>query len=152
MTFPYIYAYLKTMLDPKHLYWLSEIVDLGSFSHAAQKLNVTQPTLSRAVQVIESQVGSRVLERKRYGVKPIGIGLRLAEAGRNIAAFRVDAENAVDLWRTGLHREVRLGVWANACRILHGWIFFMYAQRKNQIRHAGGFSHCFVVNRSIERG
>ena len=98
------------MLDPKHLYWLSEIVDLGSFSHAAQKLNVTQPTLSRAVQVIESQVGSRVLERKRYGVRPIGIGIRLSEAGRNIAAFRVDAENAVDLWRGGLHREVRIGV------------------------------------------
>ena len=98
------------MLDPKHLYWLAEIVDLGSFSQAAQKLNVTQPTLSRAVQVIEDQVGSPVVERERYGVRPTRIGQRLAEAGRTIADSRVEAENAVDLWRGGQDRELRVGV------------------------------------------
>lgn len=98
------------MLDPKHLYWLAEIIDLGSFSRAAQKLNVTQPTLSRAVQVIEDQVGSPVVERERQGVRPTRIGQRLAEAGRAIADSRIQAENAVDLWRGGRDRELRIGV------------------------------------------
>ncbi len=98
------------MLDPKHLYWLAEIVDLGSFSQAANKLNVTQPTLSRAVQVIEDHVGSPVLERERYGVRPTRIGQRLAETGRTIVESRLEAENAVDLWRGGQDRELRIGV------------------------------------------
>lgn len=98
------------MLDPKHLYWLAEITDLGSISQAAQKLNVTQPTLSRAVQVIEDQVGSPVLERERYGVRPTRIGQRLAEAGRVIADSRMQAKNAVDLWRGGQDRELHVGV------------------------------------------
>ena len=98
------------MLDPKHLYWLAEIVDLGSISRAAQKLNVTQPTLSRALQVIEDRIGSPVVERERYGVRPTRIGQRLAEAGRSIADSRVQAENAVDLWRGGQDRELRVGV------------------------------------------
>ena len=98
------------MLNPKHLYWLAEITDLGSISQAAQKLNVTQPTLSRAVQVIEDQVGSPVLERERYGVRPTRIGQRLAETGRAIAESRMQAENAIDLWRGGQDRELRLGV------------------------------------------
>ena len=98
------------MFDPKHLYWLAEIVDLGSFSQAAQKLNVTQPTLSRAVQVLEDQVGSPVVERERHGVRPTRIGQRLAETGRTIADSRMQAENAVDLWRGGQDREFRVGV------------------------------------------
>ena len=98
------------MIDPKHLYWLAEITDLGSFSQAAQKLNMTQPTLSRAVRVIEDQVGSPVLERERYGVRPTRIGQRLAKAGREIAESRMQAENAVDLWKGGQDRELRVGV------------------------------------------
>lgn len=98
------------MLDPKHLYWLAEIVDLGSISQAAQNLNVTQPTLSRAVQVIEDRVGSPVLERERYGVRPTRIGQRLAETGRTISNSRIQAENAIELWKGGQDRELRLGV------------------------------------------
>ena len=98
------------MLDPKHLYWLAEIVELGSISRAAQKLNVTQPTLSRAVQVVEDRVGSPVVERERHGVRPTRIGQRLAEIGRAIADSRVQAQTAVDLWRGGQDRELRIGV------------------------------------------
>ena len=49
------------MLDVKHLAWLAEIIELGSMSQAAEKLNVTQPTLSRAVQILESQAGAKLL-------------------------------------------------------------------------------------------
>ena len=120
------------MLDPKHLYWLAEIVDLGSFSQAAQKLNVTQPTLSRAVQVIEDQVGSPVVERERYGVRPTRIGQRLAETGRAIAESRVQAENAVDLWRGGQDRELRVGVGPMLAASIMGSFFSEFLERRTK--------------------
>lgn len=98
------------MLDAKHLLWLAEIVDLGSMSRAAKKLNVTQPTLTRAVQVIEDHVGGAVLHREPHGVKPTQIGEQLVNAGRKILANRLHAEDVVDLWKLGLERELRIGV------------------------------------------
>lgn len=98
------------MLDPKHLLWLAEIAELGSLSRAARKLHVTQPTLTRAVQVIEDHVGSKVLQRERRGVRPTKIGERLVEIGRGIIENRSRAEDIVDLWREGLDRELRVGV------------------------------------------
>lgn len=98
------------MMDPKHLIWLAEIAELGSLSRAAQKLHVAQPTLTRAVQIVEDQVGSRVFERERHGVRPTIIGERLIDVGRSILEERARAEDVVDLWREGLNRELRVGV------------------------------------------
>ncbi|MEM9840302.1 MAG: LysR family transcriptional regulator [Pseudomonadota bacterium] len=136
------------MLDPKHLYWLAEIVDLGSFSQAAAKLNVTQPTLSRAVQVIEDQVGSPVVERERHGVRPTRIGQRLAETGRSIAGSRIQAENAVDLWRGGQDRELRVGVGPMLAASIMGAFFseLLEAKTKYAVRVVSA-----TASRLIER-
>ena len=98
------------MLDPKHLLWLAEIIDLGSMSRAAQKLHITQPTLTRAVQVIEDRVGGPVLRREHNGVRPTRIGERLADVGRKVVLSRLEAEDVIDLWRQGLAQELRIGV------------------------------------------
>lgn len=97
-------------MDPKHLYQFAMIVDLGSMSHAARRLNVTQPTLSRMVRILEDQVGSSILRRDRYGVTPTPIGERLAQEGRAIAGSALRADDAVDQWRLGLTSELRIGV------------------------------------------
>ena len=76
------------MLDVKHLAWLAEIIELGSMSQAAEKLNVTQPTLSRAVQILESQAGAKLLERERYGVRATELGLQLYETATKIGEAR----------------------------------------------------------------
>lgn len=97
-------------MDTRHLYQFAIIVDLGSMSRAAQRLNVTQPTLSRMVRSLEVQVGSSLLRRGRYGVTPTLLGERLAREGRAIAASTHRAVDAVDQWRLGLTSELRIGV------------------------------------------
>ncbi len=107
---PCVFLYHISMLDPKHLLWLAETAELGSMSAAAQKLHVTQPTLSRAIQVIEGHVGGKVLERERHGVRPTEIGGRLVEMGRKIIETKAQAEDIVDLWQDGLERALHVGV------------------------------------------
>lgn len=97
-------------MDPKHLMYLAEIVALGSLSRAAQRLNVTQPTLSRVVRVLEDRIGSPVLRRGRYGVTPTVIGEQLAQEGREIARRAALAKEAIDHWRQGLNGEVKIGI------------------------------------------
>lgn len=97
-------------MNPKYLVQLATIVELGSITKAAQKLNTTQPTLSRTIKVIEDRVGGAVLRRGRYGVTPTEIGLRLAKAGREITGSSQQAEQAIEEWKHGRTRELRVGV------------------------------------------
>jgi len=97
-------------MDPKYLVQLAVIVELGSVTKAAQKLNVTQPTLSRSVKIIEDRVGGAVLRRGRYGVTPTDIGTRLAHEGRAILRQSERARSAIQEWKHGLTGEVRIGV------------------------------------------
>lgn len=52
------------------------------FGRAAQKLNITQPPLSRQIAMLEEHLGARLLDRDRQGV-------RLTAAGRS---FLIEAE------------------------------------------------------------
>jgi len=98
------------MLDVKHLAWLAEIIELGSMSQAAKKLNVTQPTLSRAIQILESQAGSKLLERERYGVRATELGLQLYETATKIGEARSQVQETINLWQSGREHELRIGV------------------------------------------
>jgi DNA-binding transcriptional LysR family regulator len=86
------------------------IVELGSLTKAAQRLNTTQPSLSRMVKAMESRVGGAVLRRDRYGVIPTEIGRRLAEDGREIMRRSQQADAAVHQFRQGFKGELRVGV------------------------------------------
>ncbi|MFQ3354972.1 MAG: DNA-binding transcriptional LysR family regulator [Paracoccaceae bacterium] len=97
-------------MDPRFLTQLALIVELGSITKAAFKLNITQPTLSRSVKIIEDRVGGAVLRRGRYGVTPTDIGLRLAEEGKEILLRSKNAQKAVQDWKNGLTGEIRVGV------------------------------------------
>lgn len=97
-------------MNPKYLIQLATIVELGSITRAAQKLNTTQPTLSRTVRVIEDRVGAAVLRRGRNGVTPTEIGQRLADAGRDIMRNSRQAETAIQEWKHGITGEIRVGV------------------------------------------
>jgi DNA-binding transcriptional LysR family regulator len=97
-------------MDPRHLSQLATIIELGSVTRAAERLNVTQPTLSRTIRIIEDKVGGAVLRRDRYGVTPTDIGERLAEEGRAIMQCLQGADAAIQEWRNGLKGEIRVGV------------------------------------------
>ncbi|GGO86563.1 hypothetical protein GCM10011348_37670 [Marinobacterium nitratireducens] len=97
-------------MDPRLLKQLSVIVRYGSLSRAAERLNVTQPTLTRAIQTIENRVGGPVLVRTSSGVRPTEIGTRLAEVGQRIDDYAEHTDRLIEQWKQGLGGEVRVGV------------------------------------------
>ena len=67
---------------------LLSVVDAGSFKAAAERLNVTQSTISARIRTLEVALGRRLLERSKAGVV-------LTAAG---AQFRRHAEAIVRIW------------------------------------------------------
>ncbi|NVK41089.1 MAG: LysR family transcriptional regulator [Oceanospirillaceae bacterium] len=97
-------------MDPRLLKQLAVIVKYGSLSRAAERLHVTQPTLTRAIQTIEQKVGGAVLVRTSNGVRPTEIGARLAEVGQRIDDYAEHSNTLIEQWKHGLGGEVRVGV------------------------------------------
>lgn len=58
------------MLNLRHLSYFVTVVEAGSFSRAAQKIYVAQPSLSQQIASLESELGVTLLLRSTRGVRP----------------------------------------------------------------------------------
>jgi|SRR5712671_1403188 len=74
------------------LHVLMTVVQAGSMGKAAERLNITQPAVSRSIAELEHAVGVRLLDRRRQGVEPTEYGRALLKGG---AAMFDDLHQAV---------------------------------------------------------
>ncbi|HEX8899864.1 LysR family transcriptional regulator [Vitreimonas sp.] len=84
-------------MDRYLLRYFLAVAELGSFSKAAARVNVTQPTLSVGIAKLESEVGARLFERTTRRVSLTPAGSRFLGHARRItqeyeAALREVAE------------------------------------------------------------
>src|ERR671927_3050 len=75
------------LMDTRQLAAFCEVVDRKSFSHAAERLGVTQPAVSLQVRALEKRLGSRLLDRSGRRVEPTEAGQRLYRAAQRILAL-----------------------------------------------------------------
>jgi len=61
------------------------VLDAGSLMGAARKLGAQQPTLSRQIAQLESQLGAPLFERTGRGVTPTALALAIADGARRMA-------------------------------------------------------------------
>lgn len=63
-----------------------------SFARAADALGLTQPALTRSLQVLEMSIGARLFDRNRTRVEPTPVGERLIERARLLVNQARDIE------------------------------------------------------------
>ena len=76
-------------LELRHLRYLVAVADAGTFTRAAERLFIAQPTLSQQIGRLEQLVGTRLLHRGRDGVQLTAAGTVLLAAARDVLS-RVD--------------------------------------------------------------
>lgn len=103
-------AFRAKLMDFRKLKQFVSIVEAGSLSGAAVRLNIAQPALSQAVQALEAEFGAPLLERHARGVRLTEFGALLAGQARIILR---QVDQARDLLRDQLTKPsgaVRLAV------------------------------------------
>lgn len=85
------------------------IVEEGSIRGASSRLFVAQPSLTRALQEFEAELGVRLFDRYARGMRPTPEGLELAHRARDILNRAEEAAVVVSNLATGRGGEVRLG-------------------------------------------
>jgi LysR family transcriptional regulator, nitrogen assimilation regulatory protein len=73
-------------MEMQKLLALIAVADTGSFSRAAARLNLAQPSLSRQLAALETDIGQRLLVRTGRGAQPTEAGLVLLRHARAMVA------------------------------------------------------------------
>ncbi len=106
------------MIDLKALETFLWVAELGSFRAAANKLHTTQPAISQRIAQLESELGTRLLERERRIVTPTPRGRTLLAYAEKLLALRAEMLEAFsDV--SSLRGVMRIGV---AETIVHTWL------------------------------
>jgi DNA-binding transcriptional LysR family regulator len=71
-------------LELRHLRYFVAVADAGTFTRAAERLFIAQPTISQQIQRLEQIVGTPLLHRRRDGVRLTTAGTVLLEAARDV--------------------------------------------------------------------
>ena len=71
-------------VELRHLRYFVAVADAGTFTHAAQRMYIAQPTLSQQIRRLEQIVGTPLLHRRREGVRLTTAGTVLLEESRTV--------------------------------------------------------------------
>ncbi|MGB6535875.1 MAG: LysR family transcriptional regulator [Xanthobacteraceae bacterium] len=91
------------------------VIELGSFSAAAIRLELSQPAISLQVRELEKQAGVRLIERVARRAAPTAAGEELLGYARRIDAMASEALDAMQRHAQGTIGRIRLGTGDTAC-------------------------------------
>ena len=74
-------------VELRHLRYFVAVADAGTFTRAAERMFVTQPTLSQQIRRLEEMVGTPLLQRSREGVRLTAAGSVLLEESRTVLSL-----------------------------------------------------------------
>ncbi len=96
-------------MDLHALQVFCKIVELKSFSRAAEAVLLTQPTVSGHIKVLEDSLGLRLFDRAGKHVVTTQAGELLYGYARRILALRAEAEQALAEFKGGLKGSLCIG-------------------------------------------
>ncbi|WP_223529384.1 LysR family transcriptional regulator [Pseudomonas sp. BF-B-26] len=84
------------------------VVETGSFSAAARRLNIGQPAVSKAIAQLEARLAVRLLLRSPRGLTPTEAGLAFFERSKRAIEEADEADNAARGAASGLTGNLRI--------------------------------------------
>src|SRR5829696_3132099 len=74
-------------MDTRQLAAFCAVIERRSFSHAAERLGISQPAVSLQIQSLEQRLGVRLLDRSGRRVEPTEAGLALYRDAQRMLAL-----------------------------------------------------------------
>ncbi len=97
-------------MNIQQLEYLLAVDELGHFAKAAEKCNVTQPTLSTMIQKMEDELSVKIFNRSKHPIEPTEIGERIIEQARASLHQFNRIKKIATAEQTSIAGEFKLGV------------------------------------------
>lgn len=93
-------------MEFKQLQSLIAVVDCKSFTKAAEKLYISQPTISAHIRSLEEELNSRLMIRTTKSIEITPHGLELYECASTMLGL---CDNLIQRWQPGGNQVIQLG-------------------------------------------
>ncbi|WP_420467724.1 LysR family transcriptional regulator [Panacagrimonas sp.] len=101
-------------MELRRLSYFVAVVEQRSFRAASLKLHLSQPPLTRQIQLLEEALGVQLLLRGPAGAEPTAVGQMFYEEARNLLALADQAADRVRLAGQGRIGRLDVGVFGSA--------------------------------------
>ena len=101
-------------IELRHLRYFVAVAEELHFGRAAARLNMSQPPLSQQIQMLEQQVGARLLARTNRSVALTAAGKQFLADSRQILGLVNDAAARAERLHQGEAGELRIGFTSSA--------------------------------------
>src|SRR5215213_8417337 len=96
-------------MDPRRLLTFRAVAHARSFSRAAETMSLTQPSVSHQVALLETEIGVRLLDRGRGGLRLTEAGAVLLEHADHVAWRLELADTQLAALADERREQVRVG-------------------------------------------
>jgi LysR family transcriptional regulator, benzoate and cis,cis-muconate-responsive activator of ben and cat genes len=96
-------------MEFRHLRYFIAVAEERNFSRAAGKLHVSQPPLSRQIRDLEAELGVKLLDRNRRGVRLTRFGNALLAKARALIRDADSFKAEAKVLDKEVHEELRIG-------------------------------------------
>ena len=83
-------------LEIRHFHYIRTIYEMGSISRAAEKLYISQPSLSQLLKSVEKKVGAPLFDRGSQPLRPTTIGQKYLETAQRIMELDTEFHRYVE--------------------------------------------------------
>lgn len=116
-------------MDLRHLRYFQAVAEELSFSRASRRLHIAQPALSRAIQELEAELRTMLIERNRRTVRLTPAGTVLLHETAVILERLAESLRRVQRTASGEEGELRLGYIGPPTQPFLGRLLREYRQR-----------------------
>lgn len=118
-------------MEFRHLRYFLAVADEGSFSRAADRLHISQPSLSRQMQSFERELGHTLFERTARGIRLTKPGAALLQHARQLIALEYATEEVLSSAQA-VRERVSIGVCPGTP---HSWLIELVHELSRSASH-----------------
>lgn len=97
-------------MNEKHMQYVLTVLKEGSFTSAAKKLYVSQPSLSQIIKTAESNLGAPIFNRSTEPITLTPAGQLYVEAARQVTTISTNLKKQVEELSNEEFGKIRLGI------------------------------------------
>src|SRR5699024_12508510 len=98
------------MIDIKHMQYFVAIVKYGSMTEASHRLYISQPTISKAIQDIETELGMSLFDRNKKKIDLTDAGRIFFDQCEEILRLHAELSNDVKNMVGMRHDHIKIGL------------------------------------------
>jgi len=119
-------------MEIRQLEYFVAAAELRSFSKAAIKCNVVQPTISHQISNLEDELGVALFERNYHDMQLTDAGEEVLVAAKELVSKARSIVDAVDIMKKKKQRRLRIGYYSTCIDPVFGSVVYRFA-RDNKI-------------------